>query len=778
MPDSMPVVDFLTRVTDDNGDPVSGGSIEFYDAGTNTPKEVFANAALSSSLGTSVDLDSAGYPVSSGTTRTLIYTGTDDYKVIVKDADGATLITHDNVPGAVATPAASAVALPSTPVLTKTTAYTITTDDRGKVVNCVTTSAGFTVTLPSAVTAGDGWRVCVRNDGTANTATIATVSSQTMSFRGSASTTIELTQRGESVWLVSNGSNWLVDADSVTYNGARDDVFLSEFTGATNTAKLEAAATYANANGLWVDLEGQTITLTSSGAVAPRKLRNGTINATAVTNGRIMNETSSTIPVGLYVTGGEMMGAAYAYATVSGAIAAGAVSITVDSTASFAIGDEILIHKATQWGNDSNSGYFSEAATILEITSGTVLRVAGGVKQAYSASAPATTIRKFPAVDLYWKDITILGSQTNDGMIGAMITHARFALLERVNVEGCRRAGMAIHGCREVRVTGSNIERCDQGGYGYGIVHNGTDTMLVADSTFRRCREAIASGGNFGPGKLLSSTQQVSGCSMHGCADAAVNAHPGVMETIVTNVTSHMDPTAQDEYGSGLISDGDAILLSSTRAIVTGCNLSGQRRGGVVWQPVTPGDTSNELVLVAANNVIQSTSANANGWAISATMSSASSAATCSHIDASNNTSDCSNGIAVDFYNTAIDKVTMDNNRVRARGTTGASTLQAGVLSIRTSNASATNKPDSISITGGRYDHNTTTAEYAAIYIQGLSSAVIPHVSVSGVRTYSGNIGLYVGQVTACDRWSHRSTGHVTASTAGTGATINSTHST
>lgn len=777
MPDSMPVVDFLTRVTDDNGDPVSGGSIEFYDAGTNTPKEVFANAALSSSLGTSVDLDSSGYPVSSGTTRTLIYTGTDDYKVVVKDADGATLITHDNVPGAVATPATSAVALPSTPVLSKSANYTATSDDRGKIINCVTTGGAFTITLPSAVTVLDGWKICVRHDGSAYGVTIATVSSQTISYFGTSGTTLYLGLRGQSIWLVSNGANWIVDADAGPYIGEKDSVTPNEFAGSTVTDRLNAAATYANSNGLWVDLEGLTWTVGADGFVAPYKCRNGTIDGSAVVNSRSVAADGGSYPIIAYVACGDMFGGAWAYTTVT-APSKGATSLTVASSSGFAIGDECLIQKPTQWGNNSSSGYFSEAVTVLEITSGTVIRVAGGLKQAYTSGTGTVTLRKYPAVDVHWKDVTIIGSQTTDGVFGLMVTHGRFCKFERVRTEGCRRTGIAAFGCREAVFLDCDFERSDQGGLGYGCVTNSTNDVQVIGGSADRCREAVSGGGNFGTGKALTWNVQVTGLRGEGLMDAVVNQHPGCVNVSVSNIIAEMDPTALDEYGSGLTASGDGFLINAPNFSMSNCQIRNQRRAGIYWEPVQPGDVTNTLSCIIDNVSVSSTSTIAACRTVSIALTSASSTSVVSLISIRNVAGSCVNGIYIDYYDSTVKKLQIDGNNIEVAGTTGASTLESGVVRVTTSMVGATRPIDSISMNGGRYVHNTTSAGYATLYIQGLSTAVLPHMSVSGVRTVSGNYGIYVEHCTI-DRWSHRSTGTGTASTAtGTGGTINSTHST
>ena len=212
--DVLPVFSILDRITDANGEPVSGGYAEFYDAGTTTPRTVYSDSGLSVSLGTIVYADTGGYPVSTqgGSTKVSVYTGTGAFKVVVKDSAGTTLITRDNIPGALDTSGFTPTsASPDTPVISKTAAYSVVVGDAGKLINANCTGGTFTITLPSAVTAGDGFRLGIRHAGTANGVTISTVASQTIAQPGPATSHMTLTGRGETVWLVSDGSGWTID---------------------------------------------------------------------------------------------------------------------------------------------------------------------------------------------------------------------------------------------------------------------------------------------------------------------------------------------------------------------------------------------------------------------------------------------------------------------------------------------------------------------------------------------------------------------------------------
>lgn len=201
------------RVTDSStGAPLSGAVIRFYDAGTDTQKTVYSDASLTTELGTSVTTDALGYPVSSGSTKTLIYVGTSSYKVTIETSAGVIIASHDNCVGAVdvVDPGDLSVTA-TTPVVTKSLSYTVLSADQSTVFvgNC--SSGDVTFTLPSAVAVGDGWGVDIQHAGSANQVLLSTVSSQAInSGATSYSTVMALTRSGESVRLVSDGGNWRV----------------------------------------------------------------------------------------------------------------------------------------------------------------------------------------------------------------------------------------------------------------------------------------------------------------------------------------------------------------------------------------------------------------------------------------------------------------------------------------------------------------------------------------------------------------------------------------
>lgn len=80
------------RVTDANGDPVSGALVYFYQTGTTTPITVYSDEALSVAHSQPVVADSGGLLAQ------VFYGGASSPKVVVKDSSGVTLWQRDPVP--------------------------------------------------------------------------------------------------------------------------------------------------------------------------------------------------------------------------------------------------------------------------------------------------------------------------------------------------------------------------------------------------------------------------------------------------------------------------------------------------------------------------------------------------------------------------------------------------------------------------------------------------------------------------------------------------------
>jgi hypothetical protein len=76
---------------DDNGDPLPGAKLFFYEAGTTTPAETYSDAARTQPNANPVIADSAGR------FGNIFLTSGDAYKAVLKTADDVTVWTADPI---------------------------------------------------------------------------------------------------------------------------------------------------------------------------------------------------------------------------------------------------------------------------------------------------------------------------------------------------------------------------------------------------------------------------------------------------------------------------------------------------------------------------------------------------------------------------------------------------------------------------------------------------------------------------------------------------------
>ena len=194
----------LERILDSDGNPVSGAKVNVYDAGTTNFKSVFTDNDLTVAGANPIIADSAGY-VSAH------FIGTGDYKLVITDSSDVTIKTEDNLTGALDTSSFSNdTALPTTPIVVKSSNYTVLTTDRSKVIHADATGGNITITLLDATTAGDNFRITVKHIGSANEVSVATTGGDTLD----GSSSFLLDAQYESITCVSDGANWSIATDA------------------------------------------------------------------------------------------------------------------------------------------------------------------------------------------------------------------------------------------------------------------------------------------------------------------------------------------------------------------------------------------------------------------------------------------------------------------------------------------------------------------------------------------------------------------------------------
>ena len=96
MPVYIPLHNAPLQYMDTNGDPLASGTLEFFLSGTSTPTNLFSDNA-GTSIGTSITLNSEGYPESGGNVITLFRDTAINYKIVGKNASAVEKWTADTL---------------------------------------------------------------------------------------------------------------------------------------------------------------------------------------------------------------------------------------------------------------------------------------------------------------------------------------------------------------------------------------------------------------------------------------------------------------------------------------------------------------------------------------------------------------------------------------------------------------------------------------------------------------------------------------------------------
>lgn len=87
---------FVPQFVDVSGNPLTGGTLNVYEAGTSTPATLYTDVD-GTSAGSVITLNSRGYPSVSGSVFTPCGVRGESYKFVLKDSSGATVYTTDNI---------------------------------------------------------------------------------------------------------------------------------------------------------------------------------------------------------------------------------------------------------------------------------------------------------------------------------------------------------------------------------------------------------------------------------------------------------------------------------------------------------------------------------------------------------------------------------------------------------------------------------------------------------------------------------------------------------
>lgn len=280
---------------DNDGNPLAGGKVYTYEAGTSTPKVTYTDSSGGTPNANPVILDASG--------RASIWLGDGGYKFILTDANDVTIATRDNVGGASDSAFGGEVN-----IITTNTTITAVYKNSANLVSGTTT-----LTLLPVGDAGEGFYISVKNEGV-NTVTIDPDAGELID--GAANLTLA---PNESALIITDGTEWYSFflqggvarvASNNAFTGNNSFAGTSTFTntitmtGAViNEAKganiaSESTTDIGAATGNFVHITGTT-TITSFGTVQAGTHRLVTFDGVLVLT---HNATSLILPTGANIT--------------------------------------------------------------------------------------------------------------------------------------------------------------------------------------------------------------------------------------------------------------------------------------------------------------------------------------------------------------------------------------------------------------------------------------------------------------------------------------------
>ena len=239
---------------DDNGEPLAGGLLYTYEAGTSTPKATYTDNTETTANPNPVVLDTSG--------RADLWLEDGAYKMVLKDSADVTIKTVDNVTGE-----ASNVFGGTYTILSTNTS--ITTAYENNIIEC---TEAVTLSLLDVATAGEGFLFTVKNTSSGNVIIDPDASEL---IDGASTLTI---QSGNSAVISCTGTTWTslfinsIAGDDTTFTG--DNTFSGEttFSGdvemSSSMLKLDKGVDIVSASALPLLTDGNYFNVTGTTAVS------------------------------------------------------------------------------------------------------------------------------------------------------------------------------------------------------------------------------------------------------------------------------------------------------------------------------------------------------------------------------------------------------------------------------------------------------------------------------------------------------------------------------
>lgn len=426
---------------DNNGNPLTGGKLYTYSAGTTTPLAAYTTNSGAIAHTNPIILDSAGRVPSGGEIWLTLGVG---YKFVLATSTDVVIATYDNIPSSAQPPAAN-----DADSIQYEQGYTVT-------------AGGFTI--------GQTYRILTigNTDFTLIGAASNTVGVHFVATGvGTGTGTAELSQTIEA-----RLRKFLL----VTDFGAKAD-------GVTNdSAAFAAARAAAAALGLKVRVPSGHYKLNTALTASTDLILEGDGPGTIL-------DFTGTVTGGSYAL--EAIGTATQIQDLGATATVGTYTVTFASAASLAVGDVFVIFNPTtsSWSG-FRSNYYAGEWCEVESVSGTTVTLRNQLYDTYDSAD--VDVYKITGPKVVLRNFAIRGT-TVTGLINTSLCIA--PLIENVTCDHANNSAISFSRCFKPTVINPDVRNVGDGGNDYGIVVGNSQHARIMGGYVYSRRHAITHGG-------------------------------------------------------------------------------------------------------------------------------------------------------------------------------------------------------------------------------------------------------------------------------------------
>jgi polygalacturonase len=258
---------------------------------------------------------------------------------------------------------------------------------------------------------------------------------------------------------------------------------------------------------------------------------------------------------------------------VSGTVTASqAAVLNVNSTSGLAVGDVIMIGDSNTvytWADPGWANrYRGEFGQISAISTG-VITLSTPIRDSYATANSAAIWKPTLLANVGVKDLTVFSNNGPATFAGGIyFNYCREVTVSGVLIHDLGQFGIKLDSTYVALVDDITVRDLADttGHYGYGVIVQGTESVIVTNGRFRRVRHGFSTGGITNHIGWTRNTL-VSNCTAMECTSAGIDSHPWT--TDLTIIGSRSERNA-----------GSGFSVRSERTLVSGCSSSFNAQSG------------------------------------------------------------------------------------------------------------------------------------------------------------------------------------------------------